>query len=88
MANRIVLNPISYHGKGAIQEIPGLVAAKGFQTAANLVIVCGEGLAVGKAGFRLGLPDGIENDPGTRKGGCGEQHREDQQNCQKLLFHT
>ena len=31
MANRFVLNGISYHGKGAIQEIPGLVAAKGFK---------------------------------------------------------
>ena len=33
MANRFVSNPISYHGKGAIQEIPGLVAAKGFKKA-------------------------------------------------------
>ena len=31
MANRFVSNPISYHGKGAIQEIPGIIAAKGFQ---------------------------------------------------------
>ena len=30
--NRFVLNAISYHGKGAIKEIPGLVAAKGFNT--------------------------------------------------------
>ncbi|MBE6948476.1 MAG: lactaldehyde reductase [Ruminococcaceae bacterium] len=29
MANRFVLNAISYHGKGAISEIPGLVNAKG-----------------------------------------------------------
>ena len=33
MANRFVSNAISYHGKGAIQEIPGLVAAKGFKKA-------------------------------------------------------
>ena len=33
MANRFVSNPISYHGKGAINEIPGLVSAKGFQKA-------------------------------------------------------
>ena len=33
MANRFVSNPISYHGKGAIAEIPGIVAAKGFQKA-------------------------------------------------------
>ena len=33
MANRFVSNPISYHGKGAIQEIPGIVAAKGFKKA-------------------------------------------------------
>ena len=33
MANRFVSNAISYHGKGAIQEIPALVAAKGFKKA-------------------------------------------------------
>ena len=33
MANRFVSNAISYHGKGAIQEIPGIVAAKGFNKA-------------------------------------------------------
>lgn len=31
--NRFVLNGISYHGKGAIQEIPGIISAKGFQKA-------------------------------------------------------
>ena len=30
MANRIVLNEISYHGSGAIQEIAGEVLARGF----------------------------------------------------------
>ena len=29
MANRIVLNTVSYHGKGAITEIPGILAAHG-----------------------------------------------------------
>ena len=33
MANRFVANAISYHGKGAINEIPGIVAAKGFKKA-------------------------------------------------------
>ena len=33
MVNRFVLNAISYHGKGAIKEIPGLVAAKGYKKA-------------------------------------------------------
>ena len=33
MANRFVSNAISYHGKSAIQEIPGIVAAKGFNKA-------------------------------------------------------
>ena len=33
MANRIVLNEISYHGKGAIQEIANEVKAHGFQKA-------------------------------------------------------
>ena len=33
MANRFVANAISYHGKGAINEIPGIVKAKGFKKA-------------------------------------------------------
>ena len=33
MANRFVSNAISYHGKGAILEIPAIVAAKGFTKA-------------------------------------------------------
>ena len=33
MANRFVLNGISYHGHGAIQEIPGIIASKGFKKA-------------------------------------------------------
>ena len=33
MANRFISNAISYHGKGAIQEIPAIVAAKGFKKA-------------------------------------------------------
>ena len=31
--NRFVLNAISYHGKGAIKEIPGIVSQKGFKKA-------------------------------------------------------
>ncbi|MBE7720908.1 lactaldehyde reductase [Lacrimispora indolis] len=33
MANRIVLNETSYHGSGAVQEIPGEVNRRGFQKA-------------------------------------------------------
>lgn len=33
MANRFVLNAISYHGKGAIQEIPGIIKGKGLNKA-------------------------------------------------------
>lgn len=33
MVNRFVLNGISYHGKGAIQEIPGIIKEKGFKKA-------------------------------------------------------
>ncbi len=33
MANRIVLNTVSYHGKGAIGDIPGEVQARGFRKA-------------------------------------------------------
>lgn len=31
MSNRIILNPVSYHGKGAIKEIPALAAARGWK---------------------------------------------------------
>lgn len=30
-ANRLVLNSISYHGRGAIQEIPDLIKSRGFK---------------------------------------------------------
>ena len=33
MANRFVLNNISYHGKGAINEIPGEISRRGFKKA-------------------------------------------------------
>ncbi len=33
MALRFVSNPISYHGKGAINEIPGIITAKGLKKA-------------------------------------------------------
>ena len=33
MANRFVLNTISYHGKGAIKEIPGEIARRGYKKA-------------------------------------------------------
>ena len=33
MANRIVLNTISYHGQGAIAEIPGALQARGYRKA-------------------------------------------------------
>lgn len=33
MVNRFVLNAISYHGKGAISEIPGIIQSKGFKKA-------------------------------------------------------
>ena len=33
MANRFVSNAVSYHGKGAILEIPAIIAAKGFKKA-------------------------------------------------------
>lgn len=31
MVNRFVLNGISYHGAGAIQEIPGIIKSKGLK---------------------------------------------------------
>ena len=38
MANRIILNPVSFHGKGAINEIPGLAKARGF----SHIFVCSD----------------------------------------------
>ncbi|MEE0955398.1 MAG: lactaldehyde reductase [Eubacterium sp.] len=38
MANRIVLNTVSYHGKGAIKEIPGIAKTEGF----TKVFVCSD----------------------------------------------
>ena len=34
--NRFVLNGVSYHGHGAIKEIPGIVKSKGFKTKRHL----------------------------------------------------
>ena len=33
MVNRFVLNGVSYHGKGAVREIPGILQSKGFRKA-------------------------------------------------------
>ena len=38
MANRIVLNTISYHGQGAIKEIPGEIQRRGYKK----VFVCSD----------------------------------------------
>lgn len=38
MVNRIVLNTISYHGKGAIEEIPGIAQREGF----HKIFVCSD----------------------------------------------
>ena len=38
MANAIVLNTVSYHGKGAISEIPAIAQNKGFKH----VFVCSD----------------------------------------------
>ena len=35
MANRIILNNTSYHGKGAIKEIPNIAKTKGFLVVAS-----------------------------------------------------
>ena len=38
MANRFVLNTVSYHGKGAIKEIPGEITRRGYKK----VFVCSD----------------------------------------------
>ena len=38
MANRFILNTVSYHGKGAINEIPGIAEREGFKK----VFVCSD----------------------------------------------
>ena len=39
MANRFVLNTISYHGSGAIKEIPGELQRRGSYIGARLLYV-------------------------------------------------
>ena len=38
MANRIVLNPISYHGKGAIENIVPELTSRGYKKALSAPI--------------------------------------------------
>lgn len=40
MSNRIMLNQTSYHGAGAVAEIPGEVKSRGYKKA---LVVCGPG---------------------------------------------
>ncbi|MBE6468841.1 MAG: lactaldehyde reductase [Coriobacteriaceae bacterium] len=57
MANRFVLNTISYHGSGAISEIPGEIRRRGFQKA----LVCSDPDLV-KFGITKKVTDLLDND--------------------------
>ena len=57
MANRIVLNTVSYHGKGAIGEIPGEVKRRGYKKA----FVCSDPDLV-KFGVTKKVTDILENE--------------------------
>ena len=57
MANRIVLNTVSYHGKGAITEIPAIVKSKGFKH----IFVCSDPDLV-KFGVTAKVTDLLEKD--------------------------
>ena len=57
MANRIVLNTVSYHGKGAIAEIPAIVKSKGFKH----IFVCSDPDLV-KFGVTAKVTDLLEKD--------------------------
>ena len=52
MANRIVLNPISYHGKGAIENIVPELTSRGYKKA----LVCSDPALV-KAGVTAKVTD-------------------------------
>lgn len=56
MANRIILNETSYHGKGAIREIIGEIAARGFQKG----LVCSD-LSLMEAGVTKKVTDLLDS---------------------------
>ena len=55
MSNRIMLNQTSYHGAGAVREIPGEVKARGFKKA---LVVCGPSIL--KHGVVANVTDGLD----------------------------
>ena len=55
MPNRIMLNQTSYHGAGAVREIPGEVKSRGFKKA---LIVCGPSIL--KHGVVANVTDGLD----------------------------
>ena len=55
MPNRIMLNQTSYHGAGAVKEIPGEVKSRGFKKA---LIVCGPSIL--KHGVVANVTDGLD----------------------------
>ncbi|MBU5336760.1 lactaldehyde reductase [Intestinibacter bartlettii] len=57
MANRFILNEVSYHGKGAINEIPGEIKGRGFKKA---LIVTGKSLC--KHGVVAKVTDLLDKD--------------------------
>ncbi len=55
MSNRIMLNQTSYHGAGAVREIPGEVKARGYKKA---LVVCGPSIL--KHGVVANVTDGLD----------------------------
>ena len=55
MSNRIMLNQTSYHGAGAVREIPGEVKSRGFKKA---LVVCGPSIL--KHGVVANVTDGLD----------------------------
>ena len=66
MANRIVLNPVSYHGAGAVKEIGGELSRRGYKRA---FIACGRHVVKsGEINKITDVLDEIGSLPGLRRG--------------------
>ncbi len=63
MSNRIILNNVSYHGKGAIKEIPAIAKAKGFAHVFQFGVTAKVTDLLDEAGIAYTIYSGIKPNP-------------------------